>query len=144
MFGLVLIMLGIPLWAGAPLPEELVNARKIYMVNQTSDSNQFDALHDALVAWGRWEVVTNKDDADLIFTFFMGSKTSSETVQSCLYCPPSVEVSKKEINKINIAGKDGTIHLAAEKVKDDRSSAQKQAERLLEPIRKRLEPKNKK
>ena len=90
MFELVIIILTVPLWAGAPPPEELMNAKKIYLVSQTSDSKQFDALHDALAAWGRWEVVTNKEEADLIFTFFVEMKASSQTVQSCFSCPPSM------------------------------------------------------
>jgi hypothetical protein len=143
-FGLALIWVGIPLWAVTPLPEELVNAKKIYLVNQTSDIKQFDTLRDALVAWRRWEVVTSKDDADLILTFFMESTTSSQTMQSCNACPPSQVVSEKEIHKVTIAGKDGTVYLAAHKEKNNRYSAETQAQWLLEPIKKRLEPKNKK
>jgi hypothetical protein len=139
MFELAIIILTVPLRAGAPPPEALMNAKKVYLVNQTSDSKQFEALQDALTAWGRWEVVTNKEEADLTFTFFVEMKASSQTVQSCFTCPPSMVVTEKEIQKITIAGKDGTIFLATEKKKDDRSSAKIQAEKLLAPLRKQLD-----
>jgi hypothetical protein len=138
---LTLLMLAIALWARSPLSEELLNAKKIFMNNQSSDVQQFDALRDALVSWGRWEVVTGKDDADLILSFYIESKTTRQTLQSCIACPPSEAVLEKEINRINIAGKDGTIYLAIDKEKNPGYSPQAQAQWLVGAVRKKLNSK---
>jgi serine/threonine protein kinase len=50
----------------APLPEKVINARTIFYINDTSSSRFGDNLYQELEKWNRWEVVTDKKNADLI------------------------------------------------------------------------------
>ena len=50
----------------APLPEKVINARTIFYVNDTGSSTFGDNLYQELEKWNRWEVVTDKKNADLI------------------------------------------------------------------------------
>ena len=50
----------------APLPEKVINARTIFYVNDTGSSRFGDNLYQELEKWNRWEVVTDKKNADLI------------------------------------------------------------------------------
>src|ERR1700736_2839984 len=49
-----------------PLPEKVINARTIFYVNDTGSSRFGDDLYQELEKWNRWEVVTDKKNADLI------------------------------------------------------------------------------
>lgn len=53
----------------APLPDELIHAKTVYIDNQSGYADIADRCYDALSKWGRFKVVTNKKDADLIFLF---------------------------------------------------------------------------
>jgi predicted Ser/Thr protein kinase len=50
----------------APLPEKVINARTIFYINDTGSSRFGDNLYQELEKWNRWEVVTDKKNADLI------------------------------------------------------------------------------
>src|SRR2546421_7991956 len=50
----------------APLPEKLVSARKVYLVNESGDVKVFDKVYQELQKWGRFTIVTSRGDADVI------------------------------------------------------------------------------
>ena len=50
----------------APLPEKVINARTVFYINDTGSSRFGDNLYQELEKWNRWEVVTDKKNADLI------------------------------------------------------------------------------
>jgi hypothetical protein len=56
----------------APLPDELLNAKTVYIVNQTGNQKATDTAYDQFSKWGKFKVVSNKDSADIVaaFTFF--------------------------------------------------------------------------
>jgi len=50
----------------APLPEKVVNAKTVFYINDTTSSRFGDDLYQELRKWNRWQVVTDKNRADLI------------------------------------------------------------------------------
>lgn len=50
----------------APLPLKLMEAKTIFLLNQTGNNAVLDGAYQALKKWGRWKVLTDKDAADLI------------------------------------------------------------------------------
>jgi hypothetical protein len=50
----------------APLPEKLVSAQKLYLVNDSGDVKVYDKLYGELKKWGRFTIVTSRADADII------------------------------------------------------------------------------
>lgn len=50
----------------APLPEKLISARKVYLINESGDVKVFDKLFQELQKWGRFAIVTSRADADVI------------------------------------------------------------------------------
>ena len=50
----------------APLPDRIVGAKTIYLVNDSGNMRVFDKLFKDLRNWGRFTVVTNREGADLV------------------------------------------------------------------------------
>lgn len=50
----------------APLPDKVVTARRVFLINQTGERKLFDAVYRRLKSWGRWEVVTDREVSDLV------------------------------------------------------------------------------
>lgn len=50
----------------APLPEKIALAKKVFLVNESGTAKLGDELYRQLVRWNRWQVVTDKGNADLI------------------------------------------------------------------------------
>lgn len=69
--GLSLLLSLVPTFAAehAPLPTALLNAKTVYLLNSSGDAAVFDRLYEKLKAWGRWEVVADGEDADLLLVF---------------------------------------------------------------------------
>lgn len=69
----------IPVVAPAPVPPALLNARKVFVSNAGADSGLFphpfsgdpdrgyDEFYGGMKAWGRYELVSDPNDADLVF-----------------------------------------------------------------------------
>ncbi len=72
LYAVAFLVLGItfPCSAGqnsrAPLPEKLVSARTAYLQNDSGEQGFADAVYRHLQEWGRWRIVTNKSEADII------------------------------------------------------------------------------
>ncbi len=54
--------------AQAPLPEALVSARTAFLVDNSGDQKYADAVYAQLLDWGRWQIVTRSEDADVIIS----------------------------------------------------------------------------
>jgi hypothetical protein len=52
----------------APLPDKLVAARTAFIQNDTGEQKFSDNIFKQLEQWGRWRVVTNRADADLVLS----------------------------------------------------------------------------
>ncbi len=50
----------------APIPEKLVSARKLFLVNDSGDLKAYDKLYSELRKWGRFTIVTSQSTADAI------------------------------------------------------------------------------
>lgn len=51
-----------------PLPPQIVTARTIYIENQSGDPDIADRAYDELLKWGRFKVVPDKNQSDLILS----------------------------------------------------------------------------
>lgn len=52
--------------SGAPLPDKLVSARTAYLQNDSGEQGFADVMYQHVQAWGRWRIVTDKSDADIV------------------------------------------------------------------------------
>src|SRR5689334_3385529 len=52
--------------AYAPLPDKVVAAKTIMLVNESGTARFGDDLYQQIVAWNRWQVVTDRGKADLV------------------------------------------------------------------------------
>jgi hypothetical protein len=50
----------------APLPDKIANAKTVFLINETGKAKFGDALYKQISTWNRWQIVTNKEHADLI------------------------------------------------------------------------------
>ena len=50
----------------APLPDKLVSAKSVYLINESGDLKAYDRLFKELKAWNHFAVVTARDQADII------------------------------------------------------------------------------
>ena len=53
----------------APLPDELANARSVYLVNHTGNQEVLDTAYDQFSKWGRFSIAKSKEEADLLVVF---------------------------------------------------------------------------
>jgi hypothetical protein len=49
----------------APLPDQIINAKTVYLVNETGKARFGDAVYKQIRTWNRWQVTTDKAKADL-------------------------------------------------------------------------------
>jgi hypothetical protein len=70
MLGLGLALLGLvvsSVEAQAPLPQALKDAKRVYLLNTAGTRQQLDELAFALRKWGRFELVGERANADVVF-----------------------------------------------------------------------------
>lgn len=53
----------------APLPDELLKAKTVYIVNETGDQDVTDGAYDGITKWGKFTIVKAKGEADLLLIF---------------------------------------------------------------------------
>src|ERR1700689_479 len=53
----------------APLPASVMAAKTVYIDNQTGHTEITDRAYDALRKWGRFKILKDAKDADLILRF---------------------------------------------------------------------------
>jgi hypothetical protein len=50
----------------APLPDKIANAKTVFLINETGKAKFGDALYKQVRTWNRWQIATNKEQADLV------------------------------------------------------------------------------
>jgi hypothetical protein len=70
-FALLLLLIAIPAFAAkhAPLPDALVRAKTIYIINNSGSEKVMDGAYDAFAKWGKLGVAKSKESADMIVVF---------------------------------------------------------------------------
>lgn len=63
----------------APLPDELLAAKTVYLVNNTGYQSALDTAYDQFQRWGRFTIVTKKESADIVVVFTHDSGLSEGT-----------------------------------------------------------------
>jgi hypothetical protein len=58
----------------APLPASVIAAKTVYIDNQTGHSEITDRAVEALTKWGRFKILTDAKDADLVLRFTADTK----------------------------------------------------------------------
>jgi hypothetical protein len=58
----------------APLPASVIAAKTVYIDNQTGHSDITDRAYEALSKWGRFKILQNEKDADLVLRFTADTK----------------------------------------------------------------------
>jgi hypothetical protein len=69
---LALVLVVSPIYAKdkhAPLPASVIAAKTVYIDNQTGHSQITDRAYEALSKWGRFKIVKEAKEADLVFKF---------------------------------------------------------------------------
>jgi hypothetical protein len=65
-----MLLQAIWLYAGddqyAPLPDKIVNAHAVFLMNETGKAKFGDAVYKQIKTWNRWQVVADRNQADLI------------------------------------------------------------------------------
>jgi hypothetical protein len=58
----------------APLPASVIAAKTVYIDNQTGHPEITDRAYDALSKWGRFKILKDAKDADLVLRFTANTK----------------------------------------------------------------------
>ncbi len=69
---LAVVLVVSPIYAAdkyAPLPARVIAAKTVYIDNQTGKSEITDRAYEALSKWGRFKIVKDAKDADLVLRF---------------------------------------------------------------------------
>jgi hypothetical protein len=84
----------------APLPEKLLTAHKVFVVNGGGSDLAFDAFYKALKDWGRFQLVSTPSDAEIVMQLRYGvvnrgtevwSATNSYTGQTQVFSDQVVD-----------------------------------------------------
>jgi hypothetical protein len=62
-----------------PLPAQVITAKTVYIDNQSEEAGVGEKARDELRKWGRFKLVSDRAEADLIFVFSTGAYTSYAT-----------------------------------------------------------------
>jgi hypothetical protein len=74
---LALVLVVSPIYAKvkhAPLPASVMTAKTVYIDNQTGHPEITDRAYDALSKWGRFKILKNEKDADLVLRITANTK----------------------------------------------------------------------
>ncbi len=74
---LALVLFVSPIYAKdkpPPLPASVMAAKTVYIDNQTGHANITDRAYDALNKWGRFKILKDAKDADLVLRFTADTK----------------------------------------------------------------------
>jgi hypothetical protein len=50
----------------APLPDQVLKAKTVFLVNETGKARFGDAVYKRIKTWNRWQVLTDKSKADIV------------------------------------------------------------------------------
>ena len=130
-----------------PLPPAVLQAKRIYIDNRTPDCPECaDHAYDELSKWGRFQIVTDPKDADLVFVL---KSTSTERPVSVVANTTSTGSDSSHTNGTVISREDYTVFVT---VMDARTNQQlysnsaywrfawsKPTKTLVRDLRKRIE-----
>ena len=86
-----------------PLPAQVITAKTVYIDNQSEEAAVGDKAREELRKWGRFQLVSDRAEADLIFVF----STSAYTSYAASSPPYSTEVEANYTYLTIIDGKSG-------------------------------------
>ena len=66
----------------APLPAEAYTAKSIAIVNHTGTQKVLDKAYEGLMKWGRFKVVQNADDADMVLVIDVDRESRGATAST--------------------------------------------------------------
>ena len=69
---LAIVLVASPIFAAdkyPPLPASVTAAKTVFIDNQTGSSQVTDKAYEALTKWGRYKIVNDAKDADLVLRF---------------------------------------------------------------------------
>lgn len=66
----------------APLPDEILRAKSVCIVNQTKSASLGDRAYDEISKWGRFKVVAKPEDADLVLVLSASSHVTGYDTNS--------------------------------------------------------------
>lgn len=66
----------------APLPDLVIQAKTVYIVNLAGNAAFRDKAYDEITKWGRYKVVSKREDADLIFVLSAREYTTTMVTNS--------------------------------------------------------------
>jgi hypothetical protein len=52
----------------APLPDRVVTAKTVFLQNDSGEQNLTDQVYREIERWGRWKVVTDRAEADIVIS----------------------------------------------------------------------------
>ena len=119
-----------------PLPAQVITAKTVYIDNQSEEAGVGEKARDELRRWGRFQIVSDRAEADLVLVFSTSAYTSYATSSP----PYSTEVEANYTYLTIIDGKSGQ-HLwnAAQKWGNLYSGYHSATRGLLNDLKKRVE-----
>jgi hypothetical protein len=119
-----------------PLPAQVITAKTVYIDNQSEEAGVGETARDELRKWGRFKLVSDRAEADLIFVFSTSAYTSYATSSP----PYSTEVEANYTYLTIIDGKSGQ-HLwnASQKGGNVYGGYQSATRGLINDLKKRVE-----
>jgi hypothetical protein len=93
----------------APLPPELMQAQTVYIENNSGRSDLDDKCYDELVKWGRFQVVTDPQKADVVFVIGMHEETTGYSGRVFSNGNMSMHQTGARWTTISIIGKQGNV-----------------------------------
>jgi hypothetical protein len=90
-----LLLTSLPLFAAkhAPLPDAVMQAKTVYIVNQSGRQDIADSAYAEFSKWGRFSVAKTKESADIVAIFTSTQRLTQGTthngVEMSIYSPGS-------------------------------------------------------
>lgn len=113
---LAIVLVVSPIYAKdqhAPLPASVIAAKTVYIDNQTGDAQITDRAYDALSKWGRFKILQNAKDADLVLRFTantQGKPTPPHNDIDKSPTPVIFSVRDQDNNELWVASKNKPFH----------------------------------
>lgn len=82
MFAILFVIAHSALAQKAPLPEELLKAKKAYLINEAGVQDTFNQLYQEFVKWKRFEIVKSQEEADILVIVSILKTTATVGVMS--------------------------------------------------------------
>lgn len=108
MFGamklLIVMLLALPVAAAAktahaPLPPALMQAKTVYIDNQSGTASFTDRCYDELSKWGRFKIVSDPKEADIVFRISSFTHTAGATATTTTTDYGSTATSNTDISE---------------------------------------------